>query len=286
MQEIDAERRIRILRGLPVDDLPESRGDTDILHTQRSNDAGRDRKRRKLAGEDDTDRDIRYARESQASSYDSNNREKLRKASNAPLYDTNGHINLFPENAKEASRKQKESNPEAEAEKARKEREYEDQYTMRFSNAAGFKQSIGEKPWYHNHLSTEREVDSSTSRNVWGGHDPKRKERAQERLNADDPLAAIQKGVQGVRKAEKGRKEWQEQRRKDIDDLIDSERKEARRRKRHNRRNEEDDLEGFSLDAEAPNATEKRHHRHRHRDSHHHRHYKDRDRRRSRSPQN
>lgn len=58
----------------------------------------------------------------------------VKKTSNAPLVDHTGHIDLFPE---ERSRAPIQKNEEAEREASKKKQEYEDQYTMRFSNAAG-----------------------------------------------------------------------------------------------------------------------------------------------------
>jgi hypothetical protein len=146
MQELDAERRIQILRGeiptpLPIEDTPNS---THESRENRSYGSGRERKRRKKAGENDTDFELRVAREDQASAANTETQLVLRKENNAPLTDHKGHISLFPT---DSSKQPVEKNPEAEKEAAKKKREYEDQYTMRFSNAAGFKQGL-ENPWY------------------------------------------------------------------------------------------------------------------------------------------
>lgn len=284
MQEVDAERRIRLLRGLPVEDLEAKPDETPVIHHSEHNYSERDRKRRRIAGEDDTDRDIRYAKEAQARYNDDTASATRKRRHDAPLLDKDGHIDLFPDSRPKRNHT---GNPEAIAEKARKERELEDQYTMRFSNAAGLKQSIDQKPWYQLNSGASDMPEALPSTNVFGRDDPNRQRRAQSRMEADDPLAAIQRGVQGVRKAEKDRKEWKESRRRELDDMVKQERREARRADRRRREEGKDELEGFSLDAadklEADDAQHRRHkHHHRsqrrshsrstHRDDHRHRH--------------
>ncbi|MCJ1284603.1 hypothetical protein MMC26_003937 [Xylographa opegraphella] len=246
MQEVDAERRIQVLRGLqlvPLASAPE-RTQTHIERTERTGVSGRDRKRRRIDGENDTERDIRYAKENQslASSDESRHLERY-KPSDAPLTDRAGHINLFPA---EGSRRGGPKNPEAEAEAAAKKKEYEDQYTMRFSNAAGFKQAIGAKPWYHSGLEAEKEEGvESVGKDVWGNEDPRRKERQKMRIVADDPLAAIQKGVKELRQVERQKRVWIEEQKREIKAM-----EKAERRMRRKSRGEGGGsvLDGFSLD--------------------------------------
>ena len=248
MQEVDAERRIQKLRGLDVVSLPQTVVEKHTDHGTCSGQglrSGRERKRRKMEGEDDTDRDLRYARESQALVPVAGDIQSRRaKTSNAPLVDHAGHINLFPV---EGPQRNGTKNEEAEKEAAGKRREYEDQYTMRFSNAAGFKQSTGQKPWYQS-MDEEREKET-VSKDVWGNEDPRRKEREKTRVAADDPLAMIQKGVSDLRKVERERKKWKEEREKEIKELISSDKKNERKERGRRRRSSEDDgLEGFGLD--------------------------------------
>ena len=258
MQEADAERRIQILRGLKVEPPPapadqraeDGRGSGDV--------SWRERKRRRIAGEDDTDRDIRFAQENKVLvPIKAEMQMKSKKSSDAPITDVKGHINLFPV---ESSRSNVRKNAEVEAAKAKKQKELEDQYTMRFSNAAGFKQAVGQKPWYHNMgASGDNDGESEIpSKDVWGNEDPRRKDREKMRMAADDPLAAIQKGVVGVREMERERKKWKEEKDREIREIEEAER---RREKRKRRRQEKDELEGFSLDAPARNKIERQHHR-------------------------
>lgn len=143
MQEVDAERRIQLLRGIQPEAVTAASSPIEQAAEREGTSHKRGRKRRRIAGEDNTERDIRFAREDQAIvPAKAELRLKSTKSSDAPLVDHRGHIDLFPT---EGSRHRAPKNAEVEAEKAKKKKEYEDQYTMRFSNAAGFKQSIGDK---------------------------------------------------------------------------------------------------------------------------------------------
>lgn len=276
MQEVDAERRIQILRGLPVE-AASAPLEEDRVARSKEDRPGWERKRKRIAGENDTDRDIRFAQENNAVvPAKAELQMNSKKSSDAPITDVNGHINLFPV---DGTRHNAPKNAEVEAEKAKKQKEFEDQYTMRFSNAAGFKKAIGEKPWYHKSgaIGDESGEVEAPSKDVWGNEDPRRKQREKMRIVADDPLAAIQKGVAGVREVERERKKWNEEKHREIRELEEVER---RRERKKRRKREADDLEGFSLD-DARNLDEStRRHHHRSRDDlspHSHR-------RRSRSP--
>lgn len=291
MQEVDAERRIQILRGEEPSTPPpppEVEHKEDEVEYKGRGD-GRVRKRRRIAGEDDTDRDIRMAREDGLEVESGKRKSDLavsEKSKDAPVVDARGNINLFPpppsekeEAALRRRRQPAEKNAETEAETAKKKREYEDQYTMRFSNAAGFKQRL-ENPWYS---SSSREVaalpEDAPGKDVWGNEDPRRREREKMRANANDPLAMMKKGVKQLRDVEKERKNWEEERARDLQELKTAE-KESRRHHRHQRRRRlsgsEGSLEGFSLDA-PPDDDEKRSRRKRS-SSHRHRRHRSRER--------
>ncbi|KAL8896361.1 MAG: hypothetical protein Q9207_007740 [Kuettlingeria erythrocarpa] len=264
MQEVDAERRIQILRGVEPTVIAATPSAVDSVAERGEPSQKRERKRRRIAGEDDTDRDLRYAREDQKAKNTPKADLQLthKKTSDAPLMDRRGHIDLFPMGG---SRHNAPKNAEVEAEKAKKKKEYEDQYTMRFSNAAGFKQSIGEKPWYQSMSTGQEDAVDAPSKDVWGNEDPRRKERERIRVAADDPMAAIQKGVTQLRQVERERKQWREERDRETRSLADANRRSRRKTKR---KHEDDGLEGFSLDAPSADdskASHQRPHRHRHR---------------------
>ena len=255
MQEVDAERRIQTLRGIRTQqsEAPAAFKEQAHGHSDSHGDLGRERKRRRIAGEDDTDRDIRLAQEMSAVvSVKPDHLAKQSRGSDAPLLDGKGHINLFPV---EGSKLHAPKNKEAEAETARKKKEYEDQYTMRFSNAAGFKESLASKPWYQT-TGTE-EVEPVVSKDVWGNEDPRRKEREKVRITADDPLAMIEKGVKQLREVEKERELWRKERDKELDGMARVERK---RKKKRDRRGSKEELEDFRLDAPAQDG--RKNHKH------------------------
>ncbi|KAL4935423.1 hypothetical protein BDV06DRAFT_207070 [Aspergillus oleicola] len=270
MQEADAERRIQLLRGERPPTPPPAQPSTS--QSERRSDhhyTGGHRKRRRLAGENDTDRDIRYAREDAELALAK--RDELvvhaRKDKNdAPLYDRDGHINLFPE---DRSRKRVEKNPEAEKEAADKQRSHEDQYTMRFSNAAGFRQDIGKDPWYSSSRGDNIVPESLPSKDFWGNEDPLRKEREKARMDANDPLAAMKKGVRQLKSVEEGRKKWNQERRRELDALGLTD--ESRFRHRRRRSLSKDSLDDFKLDGFPDRSPEDRDRRSdkRHRHSRH-----------------
>ncbi|MCJ1408752.1 hypothetical protein MMC19_002828 [Ptychographa xylographoides] len=274
MQEVDAERRLQLLRGLQAEpEPPITTSDLAIIDPPRTaNGLAKERKRRRIDGENDTERDIRYARENQAlAPTDDGRRMKRNKTSNAPLTDSAGHINLFPVQGPQRGGSK---NAEAEAEKAKKKKEYEDQYTMRFSNAAGFKQAIGQTPWYQN-TSAHKDPDEETiTKDIWGNEDPRRKEREKMRTAADDPLAMIQRGVQDLRQVEQQRKQWKAEQAREIQELVKAEKRRLRRKKESPDR---DSLEDFSLDRSESRRSNHHDRHHRHDESHRHSRKRDRD---------
>ncbi|EER26628.1 hypothetical protein CPC735_008010 [Coccidioides posadasii C735 delta SOWgp] len=242
-QEVVAERRIDFLRNQrPTSPLSQQDFSRDIAATRAPTEV-RHRKRRRLAGEDDTDRDIRLAREDVLLRAGSSREITSRKpTSNAPLVDSSGHISLFPRKADERPGK----NDEAEAEATKAKREYEDQYTMRFSNAAGYKQGM-EAPWYStSQLDLATRTQDIPAKDVWGNEDPGRREREKMRIDANDPLAAMKMGVRQLRDVEKERKEWEEERKKELKALKRAEKESRRRRRRRSR--SYNSLEDFKLD--------------------------------------
>jgi hypothetical protein len=250
MQEVDADRRLQLLRGERLG-LPPLDAEQDASPKRERDDDSLRRKKRRLVGEDDTDRDMRLARE--AGAVPIANSGKV-KGPDVPLVDHKGHISLFPEYRQHA-----EKNLEAESEAAKKQREFEDQYTMRFSNAAGFKQTL-ENPWYSASTSGELGSQNNRGKDVCGNEDLRRKEREQVRLDSSDPLAAMKMGVRKLRQAEKHRKEWVEERERDLKEVEDMAR--ANRRRRRREEGDSDSLEDFSLEA---GYKEKRQERRKHR---------------------
>lgn len=214
------------------------------------------------------------------------------RRSNAPITDDRGHISLFPEADKKRSKRETDAatpakNADYEAESAKTKQTFEDQYTMRFANAAGFNASVTQTPWYHNR--TDRaDVDDTTveqilqkhGKDAWGNPDPRRREREKQRLNTADPLAMMKSGVRKLKEVENERNKLNAERKADLMKLMHEHRSEpsvrpSRTERSHHRAKGEDDAERKS----------DRRHRHHHRSRHHSRsrsrsceHTKERDR--------
>ncbi|EEH08629.1 conserved hypothetical protein [Histoplasma capsulatum G186AR] len=270
LQQVDAEKRLEILRGLRSPSKSSPPPDPEESPANKRRDQERERgpphrKRRRIAGENDTDRDIRFAREDAQRAEARREKDvvvvgKLPK-DDAPLMDDSGHISLFPEPAAADSvindlRK----NPEAEAEATRKKREYEDQYTMRFSNAAGFKTSLDKGPWYSSSttdIAAQTVEDMLPNKDVWGNEDPRRQERERARISMGDPLMAMKRGVRQLRDVERERNKWAEEKKRELKVFKEEERRERRDSSRHRREMRRrrgsnashNSLDGFSLDA-------------------------------------
>ncbi|KAL9080487.1 MAG: hypothetical protein Q9157_000720 [Trypethelium eluteriae] len=281
MQEIDAERRLAILRGTTPPPLPDEDDPKEVSSEQKKrgrHDIGKEdyRKRRRLRGEDDTDRDIRLAMEDREiverarEGQIEGGHAKRKAASDAPLIDHAGHVDLFPQEKAPRKTKEREKNIEAEKEAEKKKREFEDQYTMRFSNAAGNKQGM-EKPWYSSNRTqfSTQSFEDEIGKDVWGNEDPRKNERAKNRIESNDPMAFMRKAQTQLKESERNRRKFEEERQTELEDLR---RRERRRSRKDKRAQEEDGIEGFSLD-----ASPGKEHRSRHRHSHHRYRSKDRE---------
>ncbi|KAF2012297.1 hypothetical protein BU24DRAFT_426158 [Aaosphaeria arxii CBS 175.79] len=299
MQEVDAARRAAILRGQTPPPLPDEESTHNERRPEREKD-GRERKRRRLHGEDDTDRDIRLARVTTGPKDEETvSTLKLRRPeSDAPLTDHAGNINLFPIDLKEAGKREK--NEEAEKERKKKERAFEDQYTMRFSNAAGQKGTL-QQPWYATADNSRDDPNTKSgdqtiayagfeTKDVWGNTDPRRKEREQARMASNDPLAFMNKAQVQLKKSKADRKKWAEDRDRELRGMRLAEEREHRRErhtKRRHRREDDDDLtDDTSRERHRRDHSSKDRHRqrsHSHDRRRHDRKSSHRDRKRSRS---
>ncbi|KAI1120847.1 hypothetical protein F5Y10DRAFT_257592 [Nemania abortiva] len=289
-QDLEAERRLAILRGEippPLPTSPSPPPPTESHRKREHNDdgdpaakfRGGERRKRKRFGEDDTDFEMRVARERTAPTHTTT---RSHKTSSAPLVDSRGHISLFPEDEKGGDASKNQKNEEAEREAAAKRREFEDQYTMRFANAAG-RDGVGvtgSGPWYaSNGAGDSREsAEAQPGKDAWGRDDPKRKERDAARVVANDPLAMMKRGAAKARDVDRERRALNEEKAKELKQL----RKEEKRREKRRRHHDDDELEGFSLDAQSGDREDRK----RERDPREHRsgsHDRDKDRHRRRS---
>ncbi|OAG03390.1 uncharacterized protein CC84DRAFT_1206777 [Paraphaeosphaeria sporulosa] len=232
IQEIDAARRAAILRGETPPPLPEENPPHKDETSRPVRRDGHDKKRRRLAGEDDTDRDIRLAASAEGDGGDElgdidARLVRLRKpTSDAPLIDHAGNINLFPVDIKEQMKRER--NEEVEKEKRKKEKALEDQHTMRFSNAAG-RGGLGQQPWYASRSCRTAEQDEPISKaltfpdlenkNVWGNEDPLRKKREESRITSNDPFTFMQRAQVQLKMSKEGKKKWAAERDRELMEL-------------------------------------------------------------------
>ncbi|KAF1820657.1 uncharacterized protein K489DRAFT_291498, partial [Dissoconium aciculare CBS 342.82] len=215
--EEDAERRMKLLRGERVSPLRESafvedgHDNTNRPSQRKRDDALTDPKRRRLRGEDDTDRDIRIAREQdlrdsdQAKSYtflDDKGRD-------APLQDPAGHIQLIPA-PDDRQRHLSKQHDSRESDKARK-RDKDDVQSMRFSDAAGYNRG-SHRPWYTARVEENSVVPQSSAdatlaavqaRDAFGNADPRRIEREGKRITSNDPLMFMQQAQRVLKQSER-----------------------------------------------------------------------------------
>ncbi|KFX96830.1 hypothetical protein V490_03113 [Pseudogymnoascus sp. VKM F-3557] len=262
MQDIDAARRIAILRGEtpPPLEIKDAEAHDESEREPRQRGHARDRKKRKRAGEDDTDFEMRVAKEQKMSAGGETQVVLRKPTTEAPLLDESGHLDLFPSQRPKAPKEDDTKKAHAEKELAKRKKEYADNYTVKFSDAAGFKKGL-ENPWYSNGKAglAVNEPLEVPSKDVWGNQDPRRKEREEKRIVSNDPLAAMKQGAAKVRQVARERKAWQEER--------DREMMEMERASKHKRRGDPDDeLDGFSLDK--PEERSKSRHRDDRRSSH------------------
>lgn len=309
MQEEDAARRTAILRGEvppPITSAPAGEEASSEIQEDSSVNVGSGRqwekqarkRTRRLKGEDDTDRDIRVAKEDAARGREV--RERLgssrgeREEGKVRVTDERGHIALFEEPREEDQKRGRPGHGKGEREKRQKEEE--EGVGMRFADAAGYRAERG-GPWY---VSSSLAKNGGTGslevvgRDAFGREDPGRKQRDEKRVVGSDPMAVMRRAQGQLKQAERERQNFEEKRKAELRKLDDDrvweeEQRRKSRRKRHEQRRSghrqrspgEDSLEGFSLDPLAHDEKRKRHHDSHER--HEHRHRRDRSRR-SRSP--
>ncbi|CAD6503354.1 BgTH12-03020 [Blumeria graminis f. sp. triticale] len=207
MQALDAERNMQILRGETPTPLPEpvSSSTEKKYGRDRSEQRPHGRKLRKKAGENDTDFEIRLARE-HVSGEDAQLVQRRSRTSGAEVQSNDSKVSEDLVSKGHSTHVRAGKNPEAEREAARKKREYEDQYTMRFSNAAGLKIDPNQAPWYSRSGDIEKHSDQAKSMDLWGNEDPRRKARELQRTIKDDPLALMKAGARQVRELQRDKR--------------------------------------------------------------------------------
>lgn len=248
-------------------------------------------KKRRLPGEDDTDRDIRLAQGRAQTVADSSLSQhhplsNLEKSRGHSITGSDGHISLIPVPGQSAQPQHKAQKPD------------ENPSHFYLSDAAAYGSKAGDAPWY-NSLANSNNPSSTPSKDQWGSTSPRRQEREAARVSAHDPLAIMKRGVKQLRESERQRKEWKEQRERDLREVEDLARRERKKRSRdrdrdgekrssrkHRHRDERhrspiagevdddgdvDSLDGFNLDEGYTKPPERDKDGHRHKHSHGHR---------------
>nr|POE98580.1 hypothetical protein CFP56_75509 [Quercus suber] len=286
MQAEDAAYRTAVLRGedpaKPI--YPRLAGLKDEAeHLERNREGvSHKRPRRRLRGEDDTDRDIRFAREDaeagekarQTLSTDSVHERKNQSKEDPSIVDGKGHIRLFVEPIEGKTSRDNEKSRSSDERKRKRE---QDVSKMRLNDAAGYNDSMREEPWYasNKHAKPKGEaIDAKDlvlvdvqDKDVWGNEDPRRKSREQRRITSTDPFAAMQQAQSQLKQKERDRVVWEKQQAKELAELdrVDEDRRQ--RHKRHRRhRTDRDSLDRFAPDSPADGRSrdrERRRHRHR-----------------------
>lgn len=261
MQETDAVRRLAILRGETPPPLPEPEPEIDpsdkkFARRDKGSATGFSSRKRKRYGEDDTDFEMRLVKE-RAELGDKvaasiGGRVPDEKRREVEIVGRDGHIDLV--GAPPESTEKKGKNAEYEKEAARKNRELEDQGTMRFSNAAGRDGLTAGDPWYASTSARKAAAASAAkqdevgmeapTKNVWGREDPERQDREVKRITSNDPLAMMKMGAKKVREIEQERKKENLERAKDLEVL----RKDDRRREKRRRTEKRDSHSGRERD--------------------------------------
>lgn len=281
LREHEAAARLALLRGEraptppPVEVVPvlssKRGGDQDQDHARRG-DVGGGRKRKRRSGEDDTEREIRYAREDEEARLAKRERGSKHEARGAvmgeepPLMDHRGHIQLFAGPSTKQIRVER--NADVEREKREKnERDGEEGQGMRFRDAAGYGRKSGEGPWYANSRPVDGrgaigsgDEEAVVGRNAFGREDPNRGMRDRVRIDKADPMAAMARAQVQLKQATRRKEEVDRERLRELLALKEEQDRQERRASRRRARGE-DELEGFSLDA--PSHDDRREHRHR-----------------------
>jgi hypothetical protein len=212
-----------------------------------------------VPGEDDTDRDLREAREQQEKRGNkavARLRSTRADEAEAPMVDAKGHINLFPERRP----KHHEKGRKSELDKERKQqRDADEGQGMQLKDAWGYKNDPN-GAWY---MDKDGTVKDTTGKDVWGNEDPRRRERQAKRVVSSDPLAFMKQAQAQIKE---GRRE----------------REERERELTMSRTREEKEFEDFSLDAKSSRSNHDRR-KDDHRKRHRRRHSRDRSRSRDRS---
>lgn len=270
LQQEDAQHRISILRGEKLPRLPSE----ERAELYAPAESSRPSKRRRLRGEDDTDKEIRWAREDAQTGEQATARLRKHNQPDVPLHDEGGHIQLVS------------AADHVKQDDAKQSRKVENEQGMRFTDAAGYKTGV-KAPWYasseKSSIKDQEALSALPEKNVWGNEDPRRREREKVRVTSNDPLAFMKQAQRQLKQSEQDRERFSAEQQAEIRQLQQEE-KHRRKSARHKYTSDEHSIPELDLDRRderhkhAEREHRKHHHRHRkhsrHSDEYHNRHDK------------
>lgn len=305
MQDADAARRLAILRGETPPPLPEPEqpaDPSDKRHARRDRDgpSGAGVRKRKRAGEDDTDFEMRVAREraeegARVAGELAEAEGSKRQKQDVSIVDSRGHIDLIgppPEDAgaggdRDVTRGESVRGRDATRTRGTVEKYERNDRNGSFAGKQWYEEARRRQPIVKDCHSTaceagaattaerpeiEREVSRKAMRDAeklleapttsaFGQPDPKRKDREAARLDANDPLAAMRSGAKQVREVTRERRREAEDRLRELEQLRKEERRRERREKRERARADGGGHEGERERAHGRSGrSERRHH--------------------------
>jgi len=261
-----ADVRLALLRGLSPPARP-AELDEDVVH-QKDGKAGRIQRReqgedgassalraekrrmRRREGEDDTERDIRLAREDLGGASGKESAAKRREAGKStreeallPLTDAGGHIQLFaPERPAPASTSSSGKPEREDPEQALRKRQQEEREagSLRFSEAGPNRGHPSSRPWYAGAGAGTQDLEE-VGKNAFGREDAGRKGRDAARVSAADPMAVMMVAQRKLKEVERERERWKLERERDVGLVRDYDIERGDRRHRHSGRDRDRD---------------------------------------------
>lgn len=277
MQDEDAARRTALLRGETPPPIVEIADDDSHKKRRREDDGSYNpdekRRRRKRRGEDDTDLEMRLARDNMQIAHDArenlvntrreNSDSQRDRNAERSIVNASGHVDLFPEpesrdkglghnDVGRAERGQKHERRRQQKEDRERRREEDADKGMKFSDAAGY--NAKSQPWYTSRHNDEYAQKSTID--VFGNEDTERVRRDEGRQVSSDPMAVMMRAQTQLKSSQRDREKYEATRKKEIE-RMKSDEKRSRRERRHerhhdrDRRRRDDSLNGFRLDDSA-----------------------------------
>jgi len=233
-----ADVRLALLGGLPEPPRP-AELDIDVEAeyesgrrrepTERLGREERQRKRKRV-GEDDTDMELRIAKEEMdgrekravVGRRSEGGREERKEKHSLPLVGKDGHIQLFaPASPSGPAHDARQQNPEEVLRK--KQQEEREGGAMRFDAAGGNRSNPARTPWYAGRASEVAGLKSfddekngepceAIGKDAWGNEDAGRKSRDAMRMSTADPMAMMQMAQRKLKAVEREREAWKKER--------------------------------------------------------------------------